>query len=301
MKKVLVVMGGHSSEREVSLVTGKSVSEALRQEGYSVVEHDLINGFDFSVVLSFNRPDVVFNALHGKFGEDGSIQGFLDILQIPYTHSNTTASAIGMNKEFTKEIAKTVGIKLANSEKMTTKDFLSKGTNIEIPYVIKPVSEGSSVGVHIVKKTEDLKNIYLQDNDQEIMIEKFIEGKELTCMVLNGKAHVVTELIAGNEFYDYQAKYTSGMTQHILPAQISKKVTKQIKEYAEKIHIALGCNVVSRSDFRYNEKDGVIFLEINTNPGMTPLSLVPEQAKYIGISYGELCKTLVENASCKKI
>ncbi|MDD4555896.1 MAG: D-alanine--D-alanine ligase [Alphaproteobacteria bacterium] len=301
MKKVLVVMGGYSSERDVSLVTGKAVATALKTFGYEVIEHDLQNGFDFAATLKTEKPDVVFNALHGNFGEDGSIQGFLDILQIPYTHSNTTASAIGMDKEFTKTIAKNNGIKVADSERMKVKTFLQQGTKISLPYVIKPVSEGSSVGVHIIKTTEDLKSIFFKDNTQEIMIEKFIAGRELTCMVLDEKAYVVTELVAKNEFYDYQAKYTNGVTEHLLPAKLPDDVAETIKTYAQKIHQALGCHIVSRSDFRYNDEDGVVFLEINTNPGMTPLSLVPEQAKYIGISYADLCKKLVENATCKKI
>lgn len=300
-KKVLVVMGGFSSEREVSLMSGRGIADALKKEGYDVVEHDLVNGYEFVKALDFHKPDVVFNALHGTFGEDGSIQGFLDILQIPYTHSDVNASAIGMNKQATKQIAIYAGINVAESQKMTYKKFKEKGTTLDLPYVLKPVSEGSSVGVFIIKNKDDLKNVDYRDENQEILIEKFIDGKELTCMVLNGKSYVVTELQAAKAFYNYEAKYTNGVTKHILPAPIPEKVAETIKSYSERIHNALGCNTISRSDFRYNEEDGVIFLEINTLPGFTALSLVPEQAKYIGISYQELCKILVENAACKKI
>ncbi|MDR1693840.1 MAG: D-alanine--D-alanine ligase [Lactobacillaceae bacterium] len=301
MKKVMVVMGGMSSEREVSLVTGKGAAQALKNSGYEVYEYDLKNGHKFSKELIKIKPDVVFNALHGTFGEDGSIQGFLDILQIPYTHSGVNASAIGMNKQVTKEVAVSLGINVAESQKMTFKKFKEKGTRIELPYVIKPVSEGSSVGVFIIKTEKDLKHVNYADENQDILIEKFIDGKEITCAVINGKAHVVTELVASKEFYNYEAKYTDGLTEHILPAPLPDDVTNIVMSYSERIHNALDCNTVSRSDLRYNETDGVVFLEINTNPGLTPLSLVPEQAAYIGMSYEELCKTLVENASCKKI
>lgn len=301
MKKIMVVMGGLSSEREVSLITGRGAAEALKKSGYKVYTHDLKDGYSFFEELKAIKPDVVFNALHGTFGEDGSIQGFLDLVQIPYTHSNVNASAIGMNKQITKDVAISLGINVAKSQKMTFKKFKKNGTAVELPYVIKPVSEGSSVGVFIIKNKNDLKNINYSDENQEILIEKFIDGKELTCSVINGKAYVVTELRATKDFYDYEAKYTDGVTEHVLPAPISDDVANIVKDFSEKIHDALGCNTVSRSDFRYNEKDGVIFLEINTNPGLTPLSLVPEQAKYIGITYEDLCKILVENATCKRI
>ena len=300
-KKVLVVMGGFSAERDVSLVTGKGVSEALVRSGYQVISHDLRNGFDFVEVLKKEKPDVVFNALHGNFGEDGEIQGMLDILQIPYTHSGLRASALGMDKNLTKEVAKANGLKIALSQQLTYKEYKQKGTNIEMPYVIKPISDGSSVGVFIIKKEEDKKAVFYEDDNRELMVEKFIEGQELTVAVLDGKALGVTEMRPKTEFYDYEAKYTDGMTQHILPAEIPEDVYKQAQKYAEILHVALKCNTVSRSDFRYNPKDGIVLLEINTNPGMTPLSLVPEQAKFAGISYDEVCKILVEKATYRKI
>lgn len=300
-KKILVVMGGFSAEREVSLVTGKGVAEALVKSGYNVVAYDLKNGFDFVETLKKEKPDVVFNALHGNFGEDGEIQGMLDILQIPYTHSGLKMSALGMDKNLTKMVAEQNHIKIAKSQKMTFAAFKKTGTEIEMPYVVKPVSDGSSVGVFIVKNQEDKSKVVYDDDAKEIMVEKFIEGQELTVAVLEGKALGVTEMRPKVDFYDYKAKYTDGMTKHLLPAEIPNEAAEQAKKYAEILHQALACNTISRSDFRYNKKDGVVLLEINTNPGMTPLSLVPEQAKFAGISYEKVCAILVENAKCRSL
>lgn len=299
-KKILVLSGGFSAEREVSLVTGKCVCEALQATGYEVVSHDLQNGFELADVLRKEKPDAVFNALHGNWGEDGEIQGFLDVLQIPYTHSGLKASVLGMDKALTKMLAAQNGIKVPQGEKMIFQEFKANGTSLEMPYVVKPVSDGSSVGVFIIRKKEDLDKVRYED-DREILIEEFIDGKELTCMVLGSKAYVVTELRASDEFYDYHAKYTDGATCHVLPAEIPENVAECCRKYAEKLHDVLGCDGVSRSDFRYNPHDGVVLLEINTAPGMTNLSLVPEQAKYIGVSYEKLCADLVEKASCRKI
>lgn len=299
-KKVLVVMGGFSAEREVSLVTGKNVAAALLKAGYDVVSHDLRDGFAFVDILQKEKPDVVFNALHGNFGEDGEIQGLLDMLQIPYTHSGLKTSALGMDKNLTKIVAAQNGIKIAPSQKMTFADYKKSGTKIEMPYVVKPVSDGSSVGVFIVKNEQD-KNAVFYDNDtREILVEKFIDGQELTVAVLDGKALTVTEMRPTVEFYDYKAKYTDGMTRHILPAEIPQEAADTARKYAEILHKALECNMVSRSDFRYNSKDGIVLLEINTNPGMTSLSLVPEQAAFVGITYEELCSLLVEKAIYRK-
>ena len=297
VKKVLVLMGGFSAEREVSLVSGKNVAEALKGFGYEVVCHDLRNGFDFVEALRKEKPDVVFNALHGNFGEDGEIQGMLDVLQIPYTHSGLKASLLGMDKNLTRQVALKSGIKVADAEVTTFEKFKKNKTKITFPYVVKPVSDGSSVGVFIVQNEADRKKVCYDDEKREILVEKFIEGKELTVAVLNGKALGVTEMRPKVGFYDYKAKYTDGMTQHILPAEIPEKAYKTAQKYAEILDKALGCKAVSRSDFRYNEKDGVVLLEINTNPGMTPLSLVPEQARFAGISYEKLCAMLVEKAT----
>lgn len=300
-KKVLVLCGGFSAEREVSLVTGKSVAEALIKRGYNVVEYDLTDGFKFVECLQKEKPDVVFNALHGNFGEDGEIQGMLDILQIPYTHSGLKASALGMDKDLTKKIAKKHGVRVPKGEKMTYRQFKERGTVLSFPFVVKPVSDGSSVGVFIIRNKEDLKQVSYNNDDRQLLIEEFIEGKELTCMVLGSKAYVVTELCPTVEFYNYKAKYTEGMTRHILPAEIPEEIAETCKHYAEVMHDVLGCRGVSRCDFRYNPQQGVVLLEINTNPGMTSLSLVPEQAKYAGISYEKLCSYLVESASCRSM
>lgn len=301
IKKVLVLKGGFSAEREVSLVSGAGVSSALKNCGYEVVEHDLVSSYDFIDTIKNEKPDVVFNALHGNWGEDGSIQALLDLLQIPYTHSGMQASLLGMNKHLTKQICLENGIKTAHYEKTTFKEFKEKGTSLSYPYVVKPQNDGSSVGVFIVKNDEDKNHVFYEDDNRELLVEQFIEGKEITVSVLEDKSLAVTELKPNTDFYDYAAKYTNGATTHILPADIPEKAYQTAMENALKIHKLLKCNTVSRSDFRYNTKDGVVFLEINTNPGMTPLSLVPEQAKYVGISYEELCKKLVENATCRKI
>lgn len=300
-KKVLVMMGGFSAEREVSLVSGKGIAEALKNEGYKVVPYDLKDVCDFVSVLQKEKPDVVFNALHGNWGEDGTIQGMLDLLQIPYTHSGMLSSAIGMNKILTKDICEKAGIKVVPSQRMKAKIFITLAAGLPMPYVVKPVSDGSSVGVYIVKKAEDLERICYPDPEIDVMVEKFIPGQELTTAVWEGKALAVTELRAKEGFYDYEHKYTNGATEHILPAEIPENVAETCQRYAEKLHKILGCEMVSRCDFRYNPEDGVVLLEINTHPGMTPLSLVPEQAKYKGISYGELCCKLVENAGCRKM
>lgn len=300
-KKVLVLMGGFSAEREVSLSSGGDIAEALKSKGYDVVLYDLQNTWDFIDVLQKEKPNVVFNGLYGNWGEDGTVQGMLDLLQIPYTHSGVKTSVIGMDKYLTKQIARSQGIKTAADEKTTARKLAAQGTVISLPYVVKPVADGSSVGVFIVKTPEEAREIRYDDPDREILIEKYIPGRELTVMCLEGRAYAVTELRAAGGFYNYKAKYTDGVTQHILPAEIPDEVATTCKEYAEKIHRALGCRMVSRSDFRWNETDGVVFLEINTNPGMTKLSLVPEQAKYAGIDYATLCAKLVENAECRKI
>lgn len=291
--------GGFSAEREVSLISGKGVAEALKTEGYQVILYDLQNIADFVSVIETEKPDVVFNALHGNWGEDGEIQALLDLWQIPYTHSGVTASAIGMDKGLTKIIAEANGIKTARGWRMFGAEFLQQAISLPMPYVVKPVSDGSSVGVHIIESVDDLENIKINEKS-ELLIEKYISGQELTCAVINDKAYVVTELRPKTDFYDYHNKYTTGATEHVIPAAVPDEVAEICKDYAMRIHKALGCRIISRSDFRYNAQDGVVFLEINTHPGMTPLSLVPEQAKYVGVSYEELCKLLVENADYRR-
>lgn len=300
-KKVLVMMGGFSAEREVSLVSGQGVAEALKKIGYEVIPYDLVDVKQFIADLEKIKPEVVFNALHGNWGEDGEIQSLLDLLQIPYTHSGVLPSALGMNKAFTKEICAGLSIKVAQGSKMTAKEFAAKSSNLPMPYVVKPVSDGSSVGVFVVHNQQEAAQIHYDNPNLELLVEQYISGQELTAAVIGGKAYVVTELRPKTAFYDYHNKYTSGATEHILPAEIPAEATETCKKYAEMLHHALGCKTVSRCDFRYNPQDGVVFLEINTHPGMTPLSLVPEQAKYAGISYENLCDMLVKEASCRKM
>lgn len=297
----MVLMGGFSSEREVSLNSGTAVAEALKSKGYNVITHNLSDTKKLISELNQKKPDVVFNALHGNWGEDGTIPALLDLLQIPYTHSGMQASVIGMNKYLTKLIAEKAGIKTAFGRKMTAKEFITIGPTLARPFVVKPVSDGSSVGVYIIEKPEDIFKVRYDDPETELIIERYIPGAELTVMCYKGKAQVVTELKAKEGFYDYAHKYTAGQTFHVIPANIPQSAADLCLSYAETIHAKLGCKTVSRSDFRYNSEDGVVFLEINTHPGMTELSLVPEQAAYIGIPYADLCQQLVEDAVCRTL
>lgn len=299
-EKVLLVYGGFSAEREVSLSSKNDIASALKNKGYTVIEHNLTDVWTFLDILKNEKPNVVYNGLYGNWGEDGEIQGLLDMLQIPYTHSGLKASALGMDKYLTKLLASAAGVKVAQGEKTTAAAYLQNGTKVPYPYVVKPVCDGSSVGVYIVHNAEEAKNVTYTDSNLPLLIEQYIAGRELTAMCLNGKANVITELKTDCSFYDYQAKYTSGKTHHILPAELPEDVAETCKRYTETVYNALGCRSVARCDFRYNEKDGVVLLEINTNPGMTALSLVPEQAKYLEISFEDLCDILVKNAACRK-
>ncbi len=298
-QKILLLYGGFSAEREVSISTKDDIAMALRSKGYEVIEHDLTDVWNLLETIKDTKPDVVYNGLYGNWGEDGEIQSFLDMLQIPYTHSSAKSSVLGMDKDLGKLFAKINGVKIAQGIKTTFAEYQKNGSPLKFPYVVKPVADGSSVGVFIVKNELDAQKVNYPTPNAEILIEEYIAGREFTVMCLEGKAYCVTELKAKNEFYDYEAKYTSGMTEHILPAPIDEKVADVCKRYAEIMHKVLNCNTLSRCDFRYNPQDGVVFLEINTNPGMTKLSLVPEQARYIGISYADLCEKLVKNASCR--
>ncbi len=299
-KKVLLVYGGFSAEREVSLSSKNDIAAALKSKDYTVVEHDLTDIWTFLDVLKTEKPDVVYNGLYGNWGEDGEIQGLLDMLQIPYTHSGLKASALGMDKYLTKLLASAAGVKVAQGEKTTVADYLQNGTKVPYPYVVKPVCDGSSIGVYIIHNDEEAAKVNYSEANTPLLIEKYIAGRELTVMCLEGKSTVITELKTDCSFYDYQAKYTTGKTHHILPAELPENVSETCKRYTETVYKALGCQTVARCDFRYNDQDGVVFLEINTNPGMTVLSLVPEQAKYLGISFADLCDILVKNATCRK-
>ncbi|HMB78187.1 MAG TPA: D-alanine--D-alanine ligase [Kiloniellaceae bacterium] len=303
VKRVLVLMGGQSAEREVSLASGRACAKALRDAGYDVESFDLTDDTLALVQALQYKPDVVFNALHGHWGEDGCIQGLLELLRLPYTHSGVMASSLAMNKQMAKQIAATVGI---TSPKGVVVDLgtLRRGDIMPRPYVVKPVSEGSSVGVQIVKAGDNRPPVWFEDwaFGQKVLVEEYIPGRELTVAVMGDRPLTVTEICPKIAFYDYEAKYTDGRAEHILPADIPEVITQQAKTAALAAHRALGCRGVSRSDFRYDETDGspgrLVYLETNTQPGMTALSLVPEQAAHLGISFPELCSWMVEQARC---
>jgi D-alanine-D-alanine ligase len=298
-KHVAVLMGGWSSEREVSLVTGQECSKALKAAGFKVSEIDV--GRDIARVLSEARPDVCFNALHGRFGEDGRIQGMLDILGIPYTHSGVMASAIAMNKVRTKEVCSAVGIPLAE-HKVAPRKAAFAGEAMARPYVIKPIAEGSSIGVRIVREGDNLPPDEDWRYGEDVMVERYVGGRELTVAVMGDRALTVTEIRPRTGFYDYVNKYTEGKADHLIPAPVPKPIFEQAMNVALLAHQTLGCRGVSRSDFRYDDSGAapgrLIFLEINTQPGMTPLSLVPEQAAHLGISFKDLVTWMVEEARC---
>jgi D-alanine-D-alanine ligase len=303
-KHVAVLLGGFSSERPVSLSSGNACADALEKEGYQVTRIDV--GRDVGQVLAELNPDVVFNALHGPFGEDGTIQGILEYLGIPYTHSGVLASALAMNKEQAKRVAKSVGIPVAEAKVMNR--FAIKNRHpMKPPYVVKPVSEGSSFGVVIVKEDQSHPPQIVTSSEwrygDTVMVERFIHGRELTCAVMGDVALGVTEIIpVGHSFYDYDSKYVTGGSKHECPAKISPNIYQKIQTLALKAHQAIGCRGISRSDFRYDDRHSengeVIWLEVNTQPGMTPTSLVPEIAAEAGHSFGDLLSWMVEDASC---
>lgn len=303
-KHVAVLMGGFSSERPVSLSSGNACVAALEGEGYRVTQIDV--GRDVAAVLSDLRPDVAFNALHGPFGEDGTIQGLLEYLEIPYTHSGVLASALAMDKGQAKHVARAAGIPVAEAVVMDRFDFTSEHP-VAPPYVVKPVREGSSFGVVIVKEEQSHPPQVLTSSEwrygDRVMVERYVHGRELTCGVMGDVALAVTEVLPqGNAFYDYDAKYAAGGSMHVIPAQISPNVYQKVQRLSVLAHQAMGCRGVSRSDFRYDDRfsdEGeVVWLEVNTQPGMTPTSLVPEMAAHAGYSFGDLVRWMVEDASC---
>ncbi|MFP4003221.1 MAG: D-alanine--D-alanine ligase [Alphaproteobacteria bacterium] len=299
---VAVLMGGLSAEREVSFVTGRACAASLREAGYRVSEID--TGHDLALRLAEVKPDVAFNALHGPWGEDGRVQGVLEMAEIPYTHSGVLASALAMDKERAKAVFRQAGIPVAES--MVVNRLEAAGTHLMAPpYVIKPVNQGSSVGVFIIREGDNRPPGKLGTDDwalgDDVMLEKFVPGRELTVTVMGGRALAVTEILTGAAFYDYDAKYASGGSSHILPAPVSDEVAATATDLAHRAHSALGCRGVTRSDFRFDDREGgqgLILLEINTQPGMTPTSLVPEQAAHEGMSFTELVTWMVEDASC---
>ena len=298
---VAVLMGGISAEREVSLSSGRMCAAALREAGYQVVEVDA--GQDLPAELGRIRPDIAFNALHGPFGEDGCVQGLLEWMGIPYTHSGVLASAMAMDKTRSKDAFRAAGLPLAES-RLVARDLAASGEAMPLPYVIKPNAEGSSVGIHILRDGSNRPDPAALP--ETVMVETFVPGRELTASVLDTGAEprglVVTE-IQTDGWYDYDAKYAPGGSRHICPAELPPEVTEACLEMAVRAHRALGCRGLSRTDFRWDDRqgvDGLIVLELNTQPGMTPTSLSPEQAASCGIDFPALCRLLVEDASCRR-
>lgn len=303
---VAVLMGGWASERPVSLMSGEGVAKALEERGHRVTRIDM----DREVALRLHEaaPDVVFNALHGVPGEDGTVQGMMDLMGLPYTHSGLATSVIAIDKELTKQALVPHGIPMPGGRVVRSED-LFESDPLARPYVLKPVNEGSSVGVAIVAEESNYGNPIRRDVEgpwrtfETLLAEPYIRGRELTAAVLGGKggprALTVTELVPKSGFYDFDAKYTDGMTQHVCPAQIPENIARLCLDYALQAHRLLGCRGTSRSDFRWDDErgeEGLFLLETNTQPGMTPLSLVPEQARYCGMSYGDLVETIIEDA-----
>ena len=303
---VAVLMGGWSAEREISLKSGAAVAAALQGEGYRVTTLDV--GRDIAARLTELKPDVCFNALHGRFGEDGCIQGVLECLGLPYTHSGVLASALAMHKERAKDVMRPAGVPVADAEVVTRQEALQRHV-IEPPYVVKPVAEGSSVGVVIVTEGANRPPEAIGaagEPDDIVMVERFIPGRELTCAVIGDYVSEVIEIVPlkGLAFYDYEAKYAPGGSKHVLPAEILPDVYQLVRKYTLAACQALGCRGAARADFRYDDRtDGsgeLICLEVNTQPGMTETSLVPELAQHAGWSFGELVRWLVEDASCNR-
>jgi D-alanine-D-alanine ligase len=304
MTRVAVLFGGMSAEREVSLASGRKVITALAEAGYDVVPIEV--GDDLRAVIAAldPRPDAVFNALHGRFGEDGAIQGVLDWLGIPYTHSGVRASALAMDKAAARAIFAAAGLPIARGRVIDVAE-LEHADPMPMPYVVKPINEGSSVGVTIIR-TGDNRRSEVAANwkfGAEALVEEFIPGRELTVGVMHDRALTVTEISAGNAFYDYESKYAEGGSSHVVPAAIHPVIAAQAMDVALAAHRALGCRGATRSDFRYDDTAGepgrLVLLEVNTQPGLTPTSLLPEQAAHVGISFPQLCAWMVEHAACR--
>ena len=297
-------MGGPSSEREVSLSTGRGCASALRDEGYEVIEVDA--GPDLPGRLSDIKPDVCFNALHGRWGEDGCVQGLLEWLRLPYTHSGVLASALAMDKARTKDTYRAHGLPVVDSMIRCKAEVMARHV-MPPPYVVKPNNEGSSVGVYLVAEGANAPPQLADTMPEHVMVEAFVRGRELTCSVMGSGpedrgALTVTDILTDG-WYDYDAKYVEGGSRHVVPAEIPPEIFDACMDMATTAHRVLGCRGVSRTDFRWDDslgRDGLILLETNTQPGMTPTSLTPEQAAACGISFGALCRWLVEDASCDR-
>jgi D-alanine-D-alanine ligase len=299
---IAVLMGGWSAEREVSLMSGKGVADALESLGHKVTRVDMDR--DVAAKLAEAKPDIVFNALHGTPGEDGTVQGMLDLMGLKYTHSGLVTSVIAIDKQLTKQALVPHGVPMPGGRIVRT-ETLYEADPLPRPYVLKPVNEGSSVGVAIVTDDSNYGNPISADAKgpwqefDELLAEPFIRGRELTTAVLGDKALGVTELKPKAGFYDYEAKYTDGLTEHVCPADIPDDIAEACKAIAVEAHRLLGCKGASRSDFRWDDErgvEGLFLLEVNTQPGMTPFSLVPEQAKHIGMAYADLVQAIVDEA-----
>jgi D-alanine-D-alanine ligase len=302
-KHVAVLMGGWSAEREISLRSGKTCAAALARLGYRVTPIDVTR--DIAATLKEVKPDIALNVLHGRPGEDGTLQGLLEILGIPYSHSGVLASALAMQKDCAKTLFRAAGVPVAE-DLVATRLEAAKRHLMPPPYVVKPLAEGSSVGVFIVTEAHPHppQELYREDwpFGDKVMVERYIPGKELTCAVLGDRALDVIEIVPATRFYDYEAKYAAGGSKHVLPAQILPNVYQEIRRLALAAHNALGCRGVSRADFRYDDQGTgkLVCLEVNTQPGMTETSLVPELATYAGIAFDELVRWMVEDASTKR-
>lgn len=297
--KVAVLMGGLSAEREVSLSSGRECADALRQAGYEVVEIDA--GRDLPARLAELRPDICFNALHGRLGEDGRVQGMLEWLGVPYTHSGVLASALAMDKTSAKDAYRSAGLPVVESV-VVARDVARSSHPLPPPYVVKPNDEGSSVGVYIVQEGANGPAALSDDMPPMVMVETYVPGRELTVAVMGERALGVTEIITEG-WYDYQAKYSTGGSRHVVPADIPDDIAAACLDYAVRAHRALGCSGLSRTDFRWDDARGLaglFLLETNTQPGMTPTSLAPEQAAKVGITFPELCRWIVEDALCSR-
>ncbi|MGC6528928.1 MAG: D-alanine--D-alanine ligase [Paracoccaceae bacterium] len=294
---VVVLMGGLSFEREVSMSSGQACALALRDEGYIVEE--VVAGADVSQRLINAAPDMVFNALHGRWGEDGCIQGLLEWLGLPYTHSGVLASALAMDKQKTKEIYARANLPIVESKVAHRSEIMARHI-LPPPYVVKPVNEGSSCGIYFVHESANGPPTLDDQAPEYMMVEAYVRGRELTTTVMGAEALAVTEIVTEG-WYDYDAKYREGGSSHVIPAQVPGEITEACLDYAERAHRALGCRGVTRTDFRWDDRfgrEGLVLLETNTQPGMTATSLSPEQAAYKGLSFGAFCRWMVEDASC---
>jgi D-alanine-D-alanine ligase len=306
VQHVVVLMGGLSAEREISLRSGEASARALEAEGFRVTRLDV--GRDVATRLAELRPDVAFNALHGRYGEDGCVQGVLELLRIPYTHSGVLASSAAMNKDVAKVVMAAAGVPVPGG-RVVTRAEAARAHALPRPYVLKPISEGSSFGVFIVTESDPAPPAELSRADWShgdlMLAEQFVAGRELTCAVMGDRPLDVIEILAADGgWYDYRAKYAKGGSKHVLPADLKPNIYQQVQRLALEAHRALGCRGVSRADFRYDDRPGgtgdLVVLEVNTQPGMTETSLVPEMAAFAGYSFGELVRWMVEDASCDR-